>query len=844
MTAPGYPFTSVSTQTIVSNPYGSGTHDFGLNSNEYVTQLRWTYSTVASADYIYNHVQFEILPANFLTNAPVIVGQNITNNVNAIASNLPLISAVHTKAIEPSGPKISALKLQVPNCPSVNGNSNYGPYLPGKTARWRIAVSDIGNQNANLCLITDNLPTYLTYAGNPTYYYGALFSPPTQYYPGCSGFSLTPPAQIGTMTSTPSIGNQNLVWNFSVLPFRCDGLLDYFIIEFDVKIADTPIMAPAGNYPNTFNFNAANYPLGMISNVATLTVNAIYQMTCSKLVKKATDPVTSYASTANVPVGTNADYMLTINNTGNIALTNIKILDILPHIGDIKVLPNYAIRGSLFDMPTTGLSVSPTPFAILYNQNINSKNPTRTNLFNCVSSDPVGAIAGTWLGTPLSTYSFQLNYGTLLTIPAAGSVSIFFSVPVSPNTQVGLTACNSYAVEAKGINSSTPLCPVEPAPACVKADSAKGCECGKWRSLTLGNNGTSAQQLSCGKSFDVKCNTQYTLNGTYVCSSQSCTANYVVSITSPSLVTTTQSFTNVISGNLTFNQNGNWLVTILVYCGNTICDTCKLTFNVQGCVCDCGRWEFTSLNSSVQGQTISQPIDCGKGYNAICNKPYSLVGNYICSGVCNATYDVLLLNPSGNPVLNTTGNTTLNTPIIFTTSGNYTLFITVHCGNNVCAKCEIQFKVECPPLDCCGKWESNLTLTSGNIKFPVKCGDIINLKCKVNYTLLGNYICKDTCRPKYVVTVYNPDGTTTVNTYTTLSVPVNFTQNGTYAMLITVYCGNTICDECKIIFRVIDCECICGKWKDLQYTFSGPLIKTYPQPLKCGSTIDANCKYL
>jgi len=47
------------------------------------------------------------------TNAPVLTGQNILNTVTAQATNLTLISATHSKLVDPTQPKVIATKYSL-----------------------------------------------------------------------------------------------------------------------------------------------------------------------------------------------------------------------------------------------------------------------------------------------------------------------------------------------------------------------------------------------------------------------------------------------------------------------------------------------------------------------------------------------------------------------------------------------------------------------------------------------------------------------------------------------------------------------------------------------------------
>jgi len=440
-----------------------------------ICKIQWTYGgSIAISQSLVNYINVCVRPASF---APpftaVTVGQNIINTVTAQATNLSLLTATHTKPVDSLRPKILASKFFMGSCGPGCSPLNAGPFVPGNIVRWRMAVANVGNVNASPCTITDVLPAGLTYVGNPTYIDTTVNWGASQWNPPCCSLSATVPAAVGGTITTPAVGATNLTWTFPTLPFECDGTVKYFIIEFDVKISDSP-PAPPGQYNNTFTFAAANLPTPVTSNVATLTVNAIAQLTLAKEVRPKLPAGGPWSATTTVPAGTAIEFRLRLTNTGNLTLNNICLLDIMPHVGDIMVLPGYGPRSSAFDLPLTSAAVTvPAGYTTGYNSSANTKNPRRSVVCGgfCGITDPgagvgVGPLTtGTFGAFSSSTYSFSVSGGST-TLAPGGNLDIIVGATVPASATVGQSACNNFAVQATPVGTTSCL-GTQAVPSCV-----------------------------------------------------------------------------------------------------------------------------------------------------------------------------------------------------------------------------------------------------------------------------------------------------------------------------------------------------------------------------------------
>ncbi|MEI6089207.1 MAG: T9SS type A sorting domain-containing protein [bacterium] len=448
-----------------------------------VCKVKWSYSgTIGVAAGVYNYLDVCVRTTNYTNGAPVLAGNNIINSVTASATGLAPLTATNIKVVDPTKPKVIPTKLFIGGCTSPGCQvTPGGPFQPGDIVRYRIAVTNIGNANATTCAINDILPAGLTYAGNETYFYGSFNWMIYIYNPPCCSLTVAIPSQIGGSITSPSVGATNLNWTFPVLPGRCDGTVDYFLIDFDVKISDTP-PAPPGQYLNTFDFTASNVPT-VTSNVAVLTVNAVSQLQAIKEVRKhgTQDP---WTPSVLIPANGIADFKLTVKNTGNTYLSNVCVLDIMPHLGDVKVLPAYTGRGSVMDIPYNPadgpVTITPTGFTTYYNTvGLNpSKNPTRSTECGgfCGVADPAGAVTGIFGATPAQTFSLRINANSGVNLAPGASLGIIIPTKVpTPLAPVENTACNSFAIHAYPLGIPSVCLAAESNNACVQVEPPKPC---------------------------------------------------------------------------------------------------------------------------------------------------------------------------------------------------------------------------------------------------------------------------------------------------------------------------------------------------------------------------------
>ena len=207
-----------------------------------------------------------------------------------------------------------------------------------------------------------------------------------------------------------------------------------------------------------------------------------------------------------------------------------------------------------------------------------------------------------------------------------------------------------------------------------------------------------AEKLECKGSYVLKCNQTYSINANYICKDTSCPPKVTYSLQPPT--------GGPITGNAPFNftptQSGTYTLMLYGWCGNKICDSCKIEFKVDcGKECDCkgSTWgeKTYSIDEVTKSFNCMKPSD--KPIDVKCKKPITINANYICPDPNNCPPKVTytLQPPTGSA-------TNGNVPFSFTPNqtGTYTVTMYGWCGNKICDSCVVRFKTECPvETNCC-----------------------------------------------------------------------------------------------------------------------------------------------
>ena len=251
------------------------------------------------------------------------------------------------------------------------------------------------------------------------------------------------------------------------------------------------------------------------------------------------------------------------------------------------------------------------------------------------------------------------------------------------------------------------------------------CDCkeSKWDKITLSSgktdklpdnaktdnpkpaNDPSAISLNCGKTYKLDCNNPYTINANYLCKDTACGGKITYSLQPPSGSPITGTMPPAF--NFTPTQNGTYVLTMYGWCGDKICDTCIIKFEVKCVGCECKGSKWGEQTVTIDNNTKS--FKCKDQYDVKCKTPITVNANYLCADEkCNAAVTYSLQPPTGLPTPGTL-------PLTFTPlqSGTYTLTMYGWCGTTICDSCVIKFTTECKE-DCC---PYEIKATNGTVKY-------------------------------------------------------------------------------------------------------------------------------
>lgn len=418
---------------------------FNLAPNDYLTAVAWGFGTVpvgfAAMPSNPPSINYTLLGVDFLTGQPVVPG-TVVNNCNELTYSVlgtsygPLQTCI-AFTVSAGEPELSTWKSLL----------TAGPYYAGATIRFRLTCYNVGTDDLLNPVVVDVLPPEFQYAGNVTY------------------SSLNGAPNPGTLNPVVTVNGQTITWTFAS-PFThaaCDASPYGFVIEFDAVI--DPNVVP-GTICNNFTFGGSNVPAPVTSNTVCITINGNATLESEKLIRGAMD--VAFTTLGSTVGGGALDYQLTVTNTGNVAIKDIVMVDILPYLNDVGVVDWNTGRGSQWTPSLTGPVAAPPGVSVSYST---QSDPCRDDL--ALFGQPVGCQPASWqlyagvAANPTSVRSLKFDFGATVLQPGQ---SLTFSWPmVAPvGAPVNQLACNSFAYVARRADNNAAIGPAEPQQVCAK----------------------------------------------------------------------------------------------------------------------------------------------------------------------------------------------------------------------------------------------------------------------------------------------------------------------------------------------------------------------------------------
>ena len=698
--------------------------NFALTSNMGIT---------GNATQDFGQLYFTILTNTWNTNAPVLAGTTVAMTGATYSTSNGPIGCAPSFVTSNKIPQIETVK------DICNYNNYYSCVNPNDTIKYSIAVHNYGTGNFSGGSIRDVLPVGLQYVPNSSTF--GKYS----VYTKCN---VTNQNSTGmSVNHAEATNTTNLQWNLPALNADCNSGSDWYVINFKAVITT---LAPAGlltNHEDCYDGSNAVVTEYNYWN------NSAYIYVCERkvpleLTKEVSANNQTWDSCVSVSPGATVYYRLKVKNAGNVAFSQIKMMDLLPTPGD-KYVVSCNSRGSTIPIYLTSALPLGNASTIEYSTNFL---PTRGAYLNLIPDNTIGCnSAATWLsyalipGIPAAIQNqkaIRIDFASY-TLAAGQTETYFFSAQVPPGATAGSVGWNSFAATAS--QNSVQTLGAESRRVCVNIVDT-GCGC-------IGNfvwfdaNGNGLQDAGepgingCTITLFDASNNQVGLPhistnniggqpGYY----QFCgltAGTYHLVVTPPAgYMLTIQNNSNpalnsdinpntLTSANFQFNcQDNNDLDIGLVVDDGCNCDQSHWgginisdspviidnPHNYDGMPVNSMNKQSASTNSiggsqsgAIPSGNFSLQLNCGKkdSITLQCKTTYNFTANYICNKPKCGSVQIVIHNPLG-------GISTFTNTASFTTNdaGYYTINIYGKCGNKTCDSCVFKFKVICPICPC------------------------------------------------------------------------------------------------------------------------------------------------
>ncbi|MGB1250875.1 MAG: SdrD B-like domain-containing protein [Candidatus Promineifilaceae bacterium] len=341
-----------------------------------------------------------------------------------------------------------------------------GSAVPGQAVTWEVRAENKASAPASYSnpIVMDLLPSELEFTGTWTVADNVSEAVPTPIF-----------EQIANYDGT---GRTLLRWSWtgaSAYELQPGGQLR---IQFETRIKDGAGGTIRNDYDLTSNVTPTDSCSGgsthadvndldgdgdraelHCSEHASVTVEEVAALESEKLVLGQLDADYSKFPVVGrtIPGGID-DYRLSINNPGNVAMTDIVIYDILPHVGDTGVIVGDN-RESQWRPFLVGSVVAPAGVTVYYSL---STNPCRPEV---LPAGPVGCVDD-WSvilpADPTTVSSLKIDFGDVILDPAD---ALMLEWPMrAPNDAPtnGEVAWNSFAFSSSRADNGESLLPSEP----------------------------------------------------------------------------------------------------------------------------------------------------------------------------------------------------------------------------------------------------------------------------------------------------------------------------------------------------------------------------------------------
>ncbi|MFK7807895.1 MAG: SdrD B-like domain-containing protein, partial [Saprospiraceae bacterium] len=482
-------YTTNLNNTLTSTPSGTTSlHDnevvdvstLGLAANEYITKIRWDFGPdtfrVAAGTYDPIIIDFDVRAdatpgdaINCLTGG----GSNIAN-YNIFGSPCDTFEVTAPLTSFRPGTLKQYASATCSGCWVTEVSGDW--FSVGDTVQMRLRVRNSSSSASNIDdpSVVDLLPEGLEYVANSWTYDARSTGHSTPVFSYQSNFNST--------------GRELLKWEWPGTALAPDEFMN---VSFEVIITNesTPgenslvneyhFLQYSGNFCSHNGGNGGRaidiYDLDEDGDTAeefcygfsSIDILANPSLSSEKLIKGQLDTDwTKYPEIGHTDPGGLSDYKLQIWNSGNVDMTDVVVIDILPFVGDVGVIDpstrNSRWRPNLID------TVAAPPGVTIY-YSIES-NPCR-DTEGIDPSGPVGCVAPNWSTTPpadiTTVQALKFDFGsTVLSANDTLSLEWPMRAPITALGTIGsipdTIAWSSFGYIAERADNGDPLLPSEP----------------------------------------------------------------------------------------------------------------------------------------------------------------------------------------------------------------------------------------------------------------------------------------------------------------------------------------------------------------------------------------------
>ena len=432
------------------------------NKTYYLTNLHLTADVVTGVQWVYTNVN-ALYTFNSGDIKPTLTGSitNVDRNGNTISptasiTNYVALGATYYGTNVPVGATSNSVTLAVAApLVSVSVSAATGnPAQPGQTNSWHLSLSNAGTASDNLTnpVVADLLPLTLQFlpgsttgaGGNlsltntvfTTNYHGTGRTLVTLQYAGYLKPGNTATTTLQTRVN-PGVPPGTVVDAMSLI-----GWANATINSSSPWSADTNNLSGTGNTNLVFPTASGN-----------LTITAAAAASSVKRVKGQLDSAyQGFPQYGSSYAGGPLSYQETISNPGNVTLTNITVVDILPYPGDAGVLATDQGRGSAWQPFLTGPVSGPSGVTVYYST---STNPYRPEILGTNTTGSAADWTTILPSDPTTVRALKFAFGPTNVLNPLDSVQLTWTLQAPANATTNTFAYNSFAYTATPAMTNT-----------------------------------------------------------------------------------------------------------------------------------------------------------------------------------------------------------------------------------------------------------------------------------------------------------------------------------------------------------------------------------------------------